>query len=219
MSKLNGGYVMLDLNDNDNIYAKAKALIGCGKPILVYDDPICYYADSISLNGDGDVVIIKGGKTINITDANSVISEGIVTNPTLETIKDLAGNLRFVEGNISISDTMPEGFDVSYAKWSLSGTHLMLVVAGNVADGVTTPQGSNKFFAYLPKYILDKVIPTADATIEVKTIPLYASNLSSQTFNMYLNKITDAIAISMSGITLTADRSFRAQFDLLIDAE
>lgn len=78
MQNLNGGYVMIDLNDTNNIYSRAKDAIGCGKPIMVFDDPKCYYADSIKLVDD-DVVITKGGKTITINDANAVSSEGEIT--------------------------------------------------------------------------------------------------------------------------------------------
>lgn len=220
MSKLNGGYVMIDLNDTDNIYAKAKKAVGCGKPVMVYDDPECYYADSISLNGDGDVVIIKGGKTININDANAVISEGRVINPTLETIKDLNGNLRFIEGD-AVLDTVPEGVHVTYAKWSLSGTHLMLVLAGSVDDTTVIPQYGFLTKFLVPEYILNKVYQVfGSKTIEPKQVPMYADNWSTQSLSLYLNKETDGLYLNTSAaITLTADRGFRAQFDLLIDTE
>ena len=216
MSKLNGGYVMIDLNDNDNIYAKAKKAIGCGKPIMVYDDPECYYADSISLNGDGDVVIVKGGKTINITDANSVISEGIVSNPTLETIKDIAGNLRFIEGE-GTEPAIP-GVTISYLKWSLSGTHLMMVLSGKIDNGTSITAGVFGRFA-IPSWILDKIYPVEGTFIENKQIAIYGTDYTTQTLSVSLNKASTNLYLNVASITLTADRSFRIQFDLLIDQE
>ena len=49
-----------------------------------------------------------------------------------ENIVDKDGHKRFIEG----TPTNPtiEGVEITYAKWSLSGTHLMLVMAGNVAS-------------------------------------------------------------------------------------
>lgn len=69
-----GGYSILDLNDT-NVYAQALICAKQNKPVLVYDDPERYFADTIAISGD-DVVITKGGKTITITDANSVSSVG-----------------------------------------------------------------------------------------------------------------------------------------------
>lgn len=75
----NGGYVMLDLAD-PKLYDRAKAAIGSGKPVMLYDTGnAVYYIDSIALDGT-NVVITKGGKTITITDANSVIASGEIQN-------------------------------------------------------------------------------------------------------------------------------------------
>lgn len=75
-----GGYSILDLADA-NVYAQALICAKQNKPVLVYDDPLRYYADTIAIDTDNDdnVVITKGGKTITITDANSVSSEGDIT--------------------------------------------------------------------------------------------------------------------------------------------
>lgn len=74
-----GGYSILDLADA-NVYAQALICAKQNKPVLVYDNPERYFADTITIDTDNDdnVVITKGGKTITITDANSVSSEGTI---------------------------------------------------------------------------------------------------------------------------------------------
>lgn len=72
-----GGYSILDLADT-NVYNQALICAKQNKPVLVYDDPLRYYADTIAIDTDNDnnVVITKGGKTITINDNNSVSSVG-----------------------------------------------------------------------------------------------------------------------------------------------
>ena len=87
----NGGYVIINLNDTNKIYKQALACLTSGKPVMVYDDPNVYYADTIALSGD-DVVITKGGKTITITDANSVSSTGDIQKHLYQYYLKLNGN-------------------------------------------------------------------------------------------------------------------------------
>lgn len=70
----NGGYVMLDLADK-KLYERAKAAIGSGKPVMLYDNDAVYYIDTISLD-DTNVVITKGGKTITIAADGTITESG-----------------------------------------------------------------------------------------------------------------------------------------------
>ena len=75
----NGGYVMLDLAD-PKLYDRAKAAIGSGKPVMLYDtDNAVYYIDSIALDGT-NVVITKGGKTITIESDGDITESGNIQN-------------------------------------------------------------------------------------------------------------------------------------------
>lgn len=69
-----GGYAIIDLAST-TIYKDALNAVASNKPVVVYDLPNVYFADTISVVSD-DVVITKGGKTLTINDANSVSSEG-----------------------------------------------------------------------------------------------------------------------------------------------
>lgn len=212
-----GGYSILDL-ESSTIYADSVKALDSNKPVVVYDGTNApYFADTISLSGTS-VVITKGGKTITINDTNSVSSEGVVANPTMENIVDLNGNKRFVEGEGTSLEL--SGVDIQYNRWSLSGTHLMLVVFGSVADTTVIPDPSILSKFVLPKYILDKIYPLVGIRVNWGTITLYANDYSYQTVTFIVNKVGDGLELrTNSALTLTADRTFRIQIDLLIDAE
>ena len=130
---------------------------------------------------------------------------------------DSKGNPRFIEGDGEALEQ--EGLNISYCKWSLSGTHLMLVVAGNVEN--TTEIVANSVFGnyVLPDFIKEKIYPVWTNMIEAKIINLYAEDWSSQTLQFKLAKTTTGLRIETAALTLSKTRSFRVQFDLLIDSE
>ena len=136
----------------------------------------------------------------------------------ISNLVDSKGNPRFVEGD-GVGLTQ-EGVTILYCKWGLAGTHLMFVVAGSVANGTKILNSVNWATFNIPKFIKDKIYPVwANNYIERKLVVLFADNWTSQNATAVLAK-GDNISIQTSGdITLTADRSFRIQFDLLIDSE
>lgn len=136
----------------------------------------------------------------------------------LENIEDSAGNKRFIEGDI-VQDTPITGFTLTYSKWSLSGTHLMFVVAGTIANNTTL--GWQEVFAEtttIPKWVIDKIYPTFSNYIEPKVIRAYNGDGSTyQDITFYLRKGTSSMYMSLSNVAITDDRYLRVQFDLLID--
>lgn len=138
----------------------------------------------------------------------------------MENIVDSKGNKRFVEGkgqwNTSIT-----GLTVKYCKWSLSGTHLMIVLAGTLDNGTVFVQNNSLALYVLPSYILEKIQPVwANSVIEGKTVTARDDSWGSQTFNVAFTKASNGIQLSVtSNLTSNSDRGFRVQFDLLIDAE
>ena len=134
----------------------------------------------------------------------------------LENIKDRNNNYRFIEGNGTPS--VLEGVNITYVKWSLSGTHLMFVLVGNIANG--TPFGNFVVDFNLPAWIRNKIAPVFSDKLEYKTIQAYANDYTNQNITFSLNKSSNYIRISKEGTTnITADRMFKIQFDLLIDNE
>lgn len=133
----------------------------------------------------------------------------------LETLEDANGHKRFVEGSLT---SVHSSISVSYNKWSLSGTHLMIVLAGSIASGETLADNSVIGQIILPTWIGTKIQAIFAGIVEYKTIPAYASDYTSQNLPVRLQKSGDNLAIIKEGSnTLNANRSFRLQFDLLID--
>ncbi len=138
----------------------------------------------------------------------------------LRNITDDYGNKRFIEGTISVEEQT--GLTINYGKWSLSGTHLMFVIAGTVAAGNTAEISLKTTFINLPSWILDKIYPlgTGD-NVAYSTIYIFdnvtnevskedAILIKSNVLNIYHH---NAIGDSDNSV------SFRLQLDLLIDSD
>lgn len=138
----------------------------------------------------------------------------------ISNLVDSKGNPRFVEGEGTY--TNKTGVTISYCKWSLSGTHLMCVLAGSIASGTTFQANEWACTFDVPQFIYDKVVVTFGSNlIEIKNTPLYASNWATQIMAFQLRKDTANVNLNIrfGELTLTEDRTFRLQCDLLIDSE
>ena len=141
-------------------------------------------------------------------------------NIPLSKIVDSHGNARFVESNGTQATTT--GFTASYCKWSLSGTHLMIVLAGKLDASTTFTGGSVNAVYPLPQWIYDKIYPVYSSYLEVKQVNMRDNNLDSYNTNYALIKSTGTsmkIQNTSSIATSTNDVYFRVQFDLLIDTD
>ena len=209
------GYVTLDLAST-NIYKESLGAIKAQKPIMVVDLPECYFADTITKSGTS-IIITKGGKTITIANDNTITNVGDI-QPLMENIVDSQGNKRFVEGEGTNS---PNTINITYNKWSLSGSHLMLVIAGNIENGTSIASATHLMeYNNLPKYIIDKIIPSVNTLVLSTSIRCYGSDYSIQDMSSNLRKsVGGDLYLELGSITLTADRYFRVQIDLLIDAD
>ena len=133
---------------------------------------------------------------------------------TLEDIVDSAGNRRFVEGDGAVIDNKITN---AYCKWSLSGTHLMLVCAGTRPTGAYSDTVAT--FS-LPQWIFDKIFAlSTTGEIEQKTIRYYT--VGDQITKILILKKEDGVMkiIYYDSGNFTKEFKFRAQFDLLIDAD
>ena len=130
-----------------------------------------------------------------------------------ENIVDKDGHKRFIEDDITPNEIT--GVSYTYAKWSLSGTHLLIVLAGSIANG-TAISGTIASID-LPSWIKSKLVPTYSTVVIRQNDNIFASDGStSQSALNVVAKIGDVVAVQ-SYITATADRYFRYQFDILID--
>ena len=156
----------------------------------------------------------------NVQIQQQLSSGNLVNVKVFENIVDKNGHRRFIEGNGTPATI--SGFTPSYCKWSLSGTHLMLVLAGSFENETIIESNSNLADFNLPSWILEKIYPVwATIFIETKVITLNANDWTQQTLSCVLGKFTNSLVINTlsGGLTLTAKRAFRIQFDLLIDNE
>lgn len=143
-------------------------------------------------------------------------STDVVNVNRMEQIVDADGHNRFIEG--VGSPTTIAGVTYDYHRWSLSGSHLMLVCSGSVINGTTIPGGTMIEFV-LPEWIRNKIYPIYESGfIEPKTLSMYDSLLvTSQNLITSLIKSSSGVRVVTDSVTLTADRAFRIQFDLVID--
>ena len=138
--------------------------------------------------------------------------------PSMERITDLNGNFRFVEGEINTTTKTPEGITKTYGKWSLSGSHLLVVFTFDIAAGTYSSSEIATF--ELPSWVYDKIaILFQTAVVDRKTIPAWDNTYSNQILTLTLSKLGDnKIQIGISGATINTNKKCRTTFDLLIDA-
>ena len=137
-----------------------------------------------------------------------------------ENIVDKDGHKRFIEGDITPEEIT--GINYIYAKWSLSGSHLMavLVISGEVSATLTNGQLLGTL-NNLPSWVLNKIYAVWGYYIALKTEPFRDSSWNQQNFSAGIKKESDKITITgNTPITInTAKKYVRIQFDLLIDNE
>ena len=211
------GYVFLDLT-KANVYSKALKVLGTDKPVVIKDGSGSpYFVDSLTLDGTS-FIITKGGKTITIANDNTITSVGDILT-IMENIVDSQGNKRFIDGDGDFEEIT--GITKAYTKWSLSGTHLMIVCAFNV-EANTVISGSQKILdlSEMPSYIRNKIVAVYGNVILRSPFALWYSDGTSisQTYALYEDS-TGLYIRSLNSATPTNDALCRIQFDLLIDTE
>ena len=127
---------------------------------------------------------------------------------------DKDGHQRFIEGDINLKDSVSQ-ITKLYGKWSLSGTHLLIVLAFSVTNGTAV---SSQTIAYvnIPEWVLNKLVPLFGNNVDLKTFSAFGSDSTIQNVNGYID-IDNGLRIYLASFTASADRSCRIAFDLLID--
>ena len=132
---LKGGYKILDLSQNPS-YDEIAEVLDTEKAVLVSG---LIVSDVKQKDCFASVEENEGVYTLKTPDRTIVISEneGIVINQyvLMNNIVDSNGNPRFVEGDFTLQEH--DGISYSYSKWSLSGTHLILVITGTIDNDTT----------------------------------------------------------------------------------
>ena len=135
-----------------------------------------------------------------------------------ENIVDKNGNARFIEGNITIEEIT--GVTKTYGKWSLSGSHLLVVLALDIDNTSELPAGKVASLNNLPEWVYDKIaILFSTSIVDVKDFIAYGSDFTTQTQRTYIVKVESGIELHTSALTYNKARKVRFSFDLLIDNE
>lgn len=161
----------------------------------------------------------------NIAPANVAASGTLTANHAqiFEQIEDSNGHLRFIENdNTQVILPTITGVTFTYGRWSLSGSHFMFVVAGNIAAGTALTAQINPFAqANLPSWIAAKIIPMYSTVLgSAKMDVVDHVTYTMHTVSCAVDKVGDyGVRISYPTYTqdVSNDGSFRIQIDLLID--
>ena len=141
--------------------------------------------------------------------------------PSMDNIIDHDGKTRFLSGDITVETI--SGVTQTYGKWSLSGTHLMLVVAGSTEANTTIADNTTIANIPLPRWIMDKIIPSTFASgqfVAADNQKFYTNSYSFTQKVLTLVKPNDEqlrILNSAGNFTLTNATEFRFEYDLIID--
>ena len=92
-----------------------------------FDDKVKYLPLPATSEQGGKVLAVNSGGT-----GYQLKDPATVNSVDMANIVDADGHNRFIEGNIATEEI--EGVTWAYARWSLSGTHLMCVLAGTIED-------------------------------------------------------------------------------------
>lgn len=134
----------------------------------------------------------------------------------LNNITDADGHNRFMQDDITLEEI--SGVTGVYCKWSLSGTHLQIVIAGEIAEG-TTLSSTKLCDIVLPSWILAKIYPiTGDVVVDQQFKAWGAEDYTTQDLGTDLTKGSPLyLSVVASLSTTDKDRVFRINYDLLID--
>lgn len=137
-----------------------------------------------------------------------------------EHIVDKDGHKRFIEGAVNLIDPAT-GFTKSYGKWSLSGTHLQIVLACKIDAGTSFTAGTLAQVSNLPSWIVEKITPIVGQRVSVQNEKMYTEGLSGSDIQFILGKSSSAIYINLNSTltSIVADNYFRVGFDILVDNE
>lgn len=165
---------------------------------------------------DGYVAFF-GQYTITIEDDEVTITNGGVL---LDDIVDLQGHKRFIEGELILGK---EGLTSEYSKWSLSGSHLIIVGYIKIPAGTAIAATDVYYNVELPTWVLNKVKTIASTLVNpsMNFTPVLSNGVSTTpAITAYLLKQNDKLVVRAGGATAREEDIYvRIQFDILIDAD
>lgn len=220
MNSLNGGYAMIKYNSTQE---ELQIAYRSKKPVLCYDE-----------NRRAHWAVIEETATESVDEETQepitiyeysyrLIDEASGGGATLDDIVDSQDRKRFIEGDLTLllsPEQMEQyGATVLYSKWSLSGTHLMIVACVSFSKATQQSDLITIFKVNLPDWIKEKLVPIFSTHLisRVLVAKYPTGNLSASLYT-YNNEVTLNLSNLMDN-PITANCTARYQFDLLIDTE
>lgn len=169
---------------------------------------------SIVLNNNNQFVITLSNEQVITTNA---------LDYPLEKIKDEEGHKRFLEGAMQVYSS-GNTLDITYAKWSLSGSHLQIVIAGRRPANSSMPNEVDLGAQNLPSFIHNKLVPLVSSYLGWKTSETTYTGYTEgdKVWSYCVRHGSYGIVIAIGAWTpsiSTSDSYFRITYDFLIDLE
>lgn len=210
--------------DVKNIDGEILSQLKCGD-IIIKEDASGEHAYIVTYRGETGICLTYTDAYAVETQSYDLVDEWVYNSEdksvlnSLEQIYDKDGHNRFIEGEIDLIATAPEGLTKTYGKWSLSGTHLLIVLACDIANNTTL--NGKIADVNIPLWIANKIIPTSSSLVDFKGgVRAWNDDASgSQGYDTILRKTDNTLNIVVNNVTATANRHIRIAFDLLIDNE
>ena len=212
---LNGGYAMIKYNSTQE---ELQFAYRSKKPALFYDE-----------NQRAHWAVIEETATQSVDEETQepitlykysyrLLDEESGGSNLLEDIVDKKGNKRFIEGDGT--PTAISGITSNFCKWSLSGTHLMIVYAGTLSGSISIHKSTIASFEF-PEWILNKILPlNSDGVVSVvNAVFAYEGNFTYKQQKLIKTGNGLEIVNVTEGTVASSASGFRIQFDLLIDSE
>ena len=133
---------------------------------------------------------------------------------------DKDGHPRFIEG--AGENTAVTGVTYNYSKWSLSGSHLMIVLDVMIAGDTALSTNDFDTTFDIPKWIYDKLYPAIGVYLDAKNFDTSYNGygLSGTQIGFYIYKDNGKLRLrNISYTASSADEHCRVVFDFLIDNE
>ena len=109
----------------------------------------------------------------------------------IDNLVDKNGHDRFIEGDITINEIT--GVTQKYGKYSLSGTHLLIVIAFEIESGTTLSASTDICTISLPQWIKDKLATIVGSIVLRNQFTYYDGLGDTQTQSFTLRKVDNVV--------------------------
>ena len=206
----------------NTIQADGKMLVITINVVYAWSDYIGYTISSAKLKAYEQIASGDASFTGDVSIGGDLQVVGDTSGIKIEDLVDADGHKRFISGEMTLPTIT--GVTFSFAGWSLSGTHLQIVVAGKMTTDATFTFQQLGTCKDLPQWVIDKIYPFGDSEniVDNKRVPIMYDQVLDSTLSLWcgLTKVSNQIIVATwqsATPVITQDGYFRVAFDLIID--